>query len=164
MEQDLEDLPKSKSQVKRDLHELKMLGEKLISLPDKQFINIPVSDKLRDAIVAARSMKHGALSRQLKFIGSLMKDEDGSLIRSAMEKSQQPHKDEVNEFHELEQWRDNLLQGDQVLINELADKFVNFERQYVNQLIRNSKKEQSLSKPPKSARLLFKYLSELQDN
>ena len=43
-------------------------------------------------------------------------------------------------------------------------KFEQFERQYVGQLIRNAKKEQTQNKPPKSARLLFKYLSELQQN
>ena len=164
MEQEIEELPISKSQIKRDLNELKLLGKQLVSLADKQLIYIPVSNKLREAIVAAKSMKHIALSRQLKFIGSLMKDEDESLIRSALEKSKKPHKKEVKEFHELEQWRDQLLQGDQVLFNELADKFESFERQHVNQLIRNAKKEENLSKPPKSARLLFKYLSELQSS
>jgi ribosome-associated protein len=54
------------------------------------------------------------------------------------------------------------LEGNQELISELADKFENFERQHVNQLIRNAKKEQTNNKAPKSARLLFKYLSELQ--
>ncbi len=161
MEQDFEELPKSKSQVKRDLHDLKLLGKQLVELPDKQLINIPVSDQLRSAIISAKSMTHGALSRQFKFIGNLMKNEDESLIRLALEKSQQPHKDEVNEFHELEQWRDNLLQGDQALLDKLADKFENFERQHVGQLIRNAKKEHKLNKPPKSARLLFKYLGSL---
>jgi len=150
MEQDFEDLSKSKSQVKRDLHELKVLGKQLVGLPDKQLINIPVSDRLRDAIIAAKTMTHGALSRQLKFIGNLMKNEDEASIRLVLKKSQQPHKDEVNEFHELEQWRDNLLQGDQILLDELAVKFENFERQYVGQLIRNAKREQKLNRPPKS--------------
>jgi ribosome-associated protein len=164
MEQDFEGLLKSKSQIKRDLHELKVLGKQLVGLPGKQLINIPLSGKLRNAIISAKSMKHGALSRQLKFIGSLMKNEDDISIHQALEKSQQPHKDEVNEFHEIEQWRDNLLQGDQTLLDELAENFENFERQHVGQLIRNAKKEQKLNKPPKSSRLLFKYLAELQDN
>jgi ribosome-associated protein len=161
MEQSFEELPKSKSQIKRELDELKVLGKQLLELPDKQLINIPASDKLRDAIGLAKSMKHGALSRQLKFIGNLMKTEDEASIRLALEKSHQPYIDEVNKFHELEQWRDNLLQGDQVLLDELADKFDNFERQHVSQLIRNAKREQKQDKPPKSARLLFKYLGNL---
>ncbi len=166
MEQEYEDheeLGKSKSQVKRELLELQALGKQLVSLPEKHLVNIPVSDKLREAVIAAKSMKKIALSRQLKFIGSLMKDEDEELVRSALGKTHQPHKDEANEFHEVEQWRDHLLQDNQDLLNELAEKFENFERQHVNQLIRNAKREQAQNKSPKSARLLFKYLAELKN-
>lgn len=143
MDQDLEELPKSKSQIKRELHELQALGKQLVALPGKQLANIPISDKLRDAIVAARSMKHGALSRQMKFVGNLMPNEDVASIRMALDKLQQPHKDEIKAFHELEQWRDRLLQGDQALLDELVNKFDNFERQHVSQLIRNAKRNRN---------------------
>lgn len=91
-----------------------------------------------------------------------MPKEDEASIRKALNKIQQPHKDEVNAFHEVEQWRNQLLLGDQVLLNALVNKFVNFDRQHIRQLIRNAKKEQDQNKPPKSARLLFKYLTEMQ--
>ncbi len=164
LDQDNSEQPKSKSQIKRELLELQALGKQLVDLPDKQLINFPISEKLRDAILAAKTMKHGALSRQFKYIGNLMPNEDDASIRKALDKLQQPHRDEVNALHLLEEWRDRLLQSDQVLLDELALKFDEFERQYVGQLIRNSKKEQAQNKPPKSARLLFKYLSELQQN
>ncbi len=164
MNEEFEELPRSKSQIKRELHELQALGKQLVALRDKQLFHIPISDKLRDSIVSAQSMKHGALSRQLKYIGNLMPYEDEASIRVALDKLHQPHEDAVNKFHELEKWRDRLLQGDQVLLDELANKYANFERQYVNQLIRNAKKEQERNKPPKSARLLFKYLTEMQGN
>ena len=159
-----EDLTKSKSQIKREMHKLQALGKQLVELSPKQLVDIPVSDKLRDAVIAARSLKHGAIRRQLQYIGSLMPKEDETSIRTMLHKLQQPHKDEVKAFHELEQWRDQLLLGDQELLNELVIKFENFDRQHVRQLIRNSKKEQELNKPPKSARLLFKYLTEMQGN
>ena len=164
LEQEFDDLPKSKSQVKRELQALQALGKQLVELPDKQLIDVPISDKLRDAILAAKTMKHGALSRQFKYIGNLMPNEDEASIRKALDKSQQPHKDAINAFHVLEEWRDRLLQSDQALLDELALKFNELERQYVGQLIRNAKKEQTQNKPPKSARLLFKYLSELQQS
>jgi len=162
MVEDFNEQSKSKSQIKRELHELQLLGKQLVALPNKQLANIPISENLRDAIVAAKSFKHGAISRQLKYIGSLMPNEDEASIRKALNKLQQPHKDEVNEFHELEQWRDRLLQGDQVLLNELASRFNSFERQHISQLVRNAKKEQEQNKPPRSARLLFKHLTEMQ--
>lgn len=165
MEQDYDDYEefgKSKSQIKRELRELHDLGKQLVELPDAHFLQVPVSDKLREAVIAARKMKLAALKRQLKFIAGLMQTEDEAAIRSALEKLRKPHKQEVEKFHEIEKWRDLLLEGNQDLVNELANKFENFERQHVNQLIRNAKKEQASNKSPKSARLLFKYLSELQ--
>lgn len=159
---DYEELGKSKSQVKRELRELYDLGKQLVELPDAHFLQIPVADKLREAVVAAKKMKLAALKRQLKFIAGLMQDEDETAIHRALEKIRKPHKQEVEQFHEVEKWRDSLLEGNQELITELASKFENFERQRVGQLIRNAKKEQANNKPPKSARLLFKYLSELQ--
>lgn len=164
MEQEFDELPKSKSQVKRELQELHVLGRKIFELPEKQLNNIPISEILMEAILAAKTMKHGALSRQIKYIGNLMPNEDEASIRKALDRLQKPHKAEVNAFHTLEEWRDRLLQNDQALINELALKFDKFERQYVGQLIRNAKKEQAQDKSPKSARLLFKYLSELQQS
>ena len=165
MEQDYDDYEefgKSKSQVKRELRELHDLGKQLVELPSAHFLQVPVSDKLREAVIAAKKMKLAASKRQLKFVSGLMQEEDEVAIRTAMEKLRKPHKQEVEQFHEIEQWRDALLEGNQDLANELANKFENFERQHVNQLIRNAKKEQANNKPPKSARLLFKYLSELQ--
>ena len=156
------DLTKSKSQIKREMHKLQALGKQLVELSPKQLVDIPVSDKLRDAVIAARSLKHGAVRRQLQYIGSLMPKEDAASIRMKLHKLQQPHKNEVKAFHELEQWREQLLLGNQDLLNELANKFVNFDRQHIRQLIRNAKKEQERNKPPKSARLLFKYLTEMQ--
>jgi len=159
-----EELPKSKSQIKREMHGLQALGKQLVELSPRQLVDIPLSDKIRDAIVAARSFKHGAIRRQLQYIGSLMPKEDEDAIRTMLYKLQQPHKDEVKAFHELGQWRDQLLLGDLDLLNELANKFVNFDRQHIRQLIRNAKKEQEMNKPPKSARLLFKYLTQMQSN
>jgi len=164
MAENIEELPKSKSQVKRELHELQELGKILVSLPNKQLAKIPVSEQLRDEITMAKSFKHGALSRQLKHIGRLMPREDVATIRLALDNVQQPHKEEVNAFREVELWRDRLLEGDQDLVNELELKYENFERQHVSQLLRNAKKENELNKPPKSARLLFKHLASVQKN
>ena len=160
-EQDVEEQPKSKSQIKRELRELQALRKQLVELPQKQLVDIPVSDKLRDAVVDAKILRHGAIRRQLQYIGKLMVKEDEASIRSALYKLQQPNKDEVNAFREIEQWRDQLLRDDYDLLDELTNRFTNFDRQHIRQLIRNAKKEQELNKPPKSARLLFKYLTEM---
>lgn len=163
-DQDIEEQEKSKSQIKREMHELQALGKQLVGLPNKQLVNIPISDKLRHAVIAAKTLKRGAVRRQLQYIGKLMPKEDEASIRTALNELQQPHKEEVDAFHEVERWRDQLLLGDQDLLNELATRFMNFDRQYITQLIRNAAREQEHKKSPKSTRLLFKYLTGMQTN
>jgi len=163
-DQDVEEQPKSKSQIKRDFLELQSLAKRLIELPPKYLTKIPLSDETKEAVVEARYLTKGAMSRQVKYIGNLMPNEDVAAIRSALDKLRQGDNEKTNAFHEVEQWRDRLLQGDQKLLEELAFRFGNFERQYISQLIRNAKKEQQLNKPPKSARLLFKCLVDCQGN
>ena len=162
IEQEIDDLPKSKSQIKRDLQKLQALGKQLFELSEKQLTHVPVSNTLRDAIVVAKNMKHGALNRQLKYIGNLMPNEDEMSIRKALDKSQQSNQGEVNYNSMLEEWRDRLLKNDHVLLNELALRFDCLERQHIAQLIRNEKKEKIQNKPSKSAKLLLQYLIDIQ--
>ena len=140
IEQKDSSLQKSKSEIKRELQKLQLLGKQLVELTEKQLIDFPISNTLKDAIFAAKNMKHGALNRQLKYIGNLMPNEDEVSIRKSLNKSQQSNQGEVNYYSMLEEWRDRLLQSDQVLLDELALKFDCLERQYIRQLIRNEKK------------------------
>jgi ribosome-associated protein len=156
--------PKSKSQVKRELQALHDLGRNLVELPGKSLQQIPLADETREAIIQAKHLKMEALRRQLKHIGKLMRDEDADSIRIALDKLRHPHEKEVSEFHEVEGWRDSLLAGDDAVLGELCVRFVDIDRQHLRQLIRNAKKERELNKPPKSARVLFRYLKGLSDN
>ncbi|HEX7026867.1 MAG TPA: ribosome biogenesis factor YjgA, partial [Gammaproteobacteria bacterium] len=74
----------------------------------------------------------------------------------------QPYREQVQAFHETEQWRDKLIAGDEALLNELVGLF-NADRQHLRQLVRNAQKEQAQNKPPRSARILFQYLMELKN-
>jgi len=160
--QDIEEQEKSKSKIKREMHELQALGKQLVGLPLKQLVNIPMSDKLRHAVIAAKTLKRGAIRRQLQYIGKLMVNEDEASILTALNELQQPHKEEVDALHEVERWRYQLLGGDYDLLDELTKRFINFDHKHIRQLIRNTKKEQELNKPQKSARLLFKYLIKMR--
>lgn len=153
---------KSKSQVKRELHALQDLGKQLIELSPKQLQAMPLSEPLREAVLQAKSFSRRALQRQLKYIGGLMPHEDVDAIYRALDGLLRPHRQQVQAFHETEQWRDKLIAGDEALLNELVDRF-NADRQHLRQLVRNAQKEQAQNKPPRSARVLFQYLTELQN-
>ncbi len=153
---------KSKSQIKRELLELKALGRTLITLPVKDLDKLVLPERLYESVVKAQSMSHGALKRETGFIGRLIADEDHETIAANVAKLKQAHQGEVKQFHELEQWRDHLLSGNNDVMTMLHQQLESFDGQYVRQLVRNAAKEAKLNKSPKSARLLFKYLQTCQ--
>ncbi len=158
-----EDLPKSKSQVKREMKALRDLGKQLIALSPSVFKKIPASESLGDAVEAARTFKRQALQRQIGRIGVLLREEDAEAIIEALDDLKKPQQQSVQSFHEIEQWRDQLLNGDQQLLNSLVDEYA-ADRQHLRQLIRNANKEKELEKPPKSSRQLFQILREMRED
>ena len=151
----------NKTQLKREIRVLNDLGKQLIALPAGSLAKMPITEKMRDAIKDAQRFSRGALQRQLRRIGNLMQLEDVPAIELELKKLLQPTKQQTLELHQLEQWRDRLIVGDDKLLNELFEKFEDVDGQYLRQTIRNAQKEKKLEKAPKSARLLFKYLSQL---
>ncbi|MTI63812.1 ribosome biogenesis factor YjgA [Methylophaga sp.] len=155
---------KSKTQVKKELQALRDLGKELISLPKKDMDKLDLPEDLREAIRDAQSMSKGALKRQTGFIGGLIAATDHESIERQLAQLKQPHQGQVKQFHQLESWRDRLLAGDDDVYGELIAEFEAFDVQHVRQLVRNAVREARQDKPPKSARQVFQYLQELQQN
>lgn len=152
----------NKTQIKREIKVLNQLGKELIEMPDSALKKVPLSAAMRAAIKDGKRFQRGALQRQLRRIATLMQHEDVAAIQQELERQKQPSKQQTAEFHQLEQWRDRLIAGDDKLLTELIDQYPVIERQHIRQLVRNAGLEQKRDKPPKSARLLFKYLSEIK--
>jgi len=153
---------KSKSEIKRELLDLKELGKELIALPVKDLNKLNLTERLMDAVLKAQPMTHGALKREIGRVGKIMVDEEYEQIQENLKKIKQAHNGEVKQFHQLELWRDELIAGDKEVMNVLVGRFEDLDIQYVRQLIRNAQKEAKQEKTPKSSRLLFKYLQEQQ--
>jgi ribosome-associated protein len=154
----------NKTKIKREMLALRELGKRMTEMSVSQLDQLPLPDYLYDAVVAARKLKREALRRQLLHIEKLMRDLDVQPVRDAMDALMRPHQQEVEAFHEVEQWRDRLIAGDNDLVNELVERFSVADRQYIRQLVRNANRETKLRKPPKSSRVLFKYLTDLHRN
>ncbi len=152
----------NKTQLKREIKVLNSLGKELIAMPAASLKKVPLSDKMREAIDDGRRFSRGALQRQLRRIASLMQHEDVEAIQQELTRQKQPTKQQTAELHQLEQWRDRLIEGDEKLLTTLIDQFPLIDRQFIRQLVRNAALERKKEKPPKSARALFKYLSELK--
>jgi len=152
---------KSRSQIKRDIRALKELGIRLAGLSKGQLSAIPMSEKTRAAVLAAQGMARNALSRHYRYLSSLLREEDVAAIRTALTGELQPHVKEVAEQHETERLRDELLSGDERPLAAFVARYPKCDRAHVRLLARNARKELQLGKPPRSARLLFRYLRRL---
>ncbi len=155
---------KSKSQLKREMHELLALGKELVNLSKEHFSKIELPEELHDAVAEARNIRsHGALKRQLQYIGKRMRFVDAEQVREQLDTIAGQSKQAVATLHHVERWRERLLEDGDTALTELVAEFPNVDRQYLRQLVRNAKKELVGNKPPKSSRLVFKYLRGLME-
>ena len=81
-------LTPSKTQRKRDAHALQALGAQLVALSVAQLARLELPEALHEAVVAAQRMRaHGARTRQMQYIGTLMRQSEPgvlSRIRAAL--------------------------------------------------------------------------------
>jgi ribosome-associated protein len=77
--------PPSKTRLKREMHELQRLGERLVALAPAQLQRIELPERLREQIEMARRITaREALRRQLQYVGRLMRDADADAIRARL--------------------------------------------------------------------------------
>lgn len=152
----------NKTQLKKEIKVLNDLGKELIQMPESAVKKLPLSEAMWQAVMEGKRLSRGALQRQLRRIASMMKHEDVAAIQIELARQKAPSKQQTAEFHQIEQWRDRLIDGDEKLLTELIDQFPVIDRQHIRQMVRNAALEKKRDKPPKSARSLFKYLAALK--
>jgi ribosome-associated protein len=151
----------SKSQRKRDSTALQDLGAKLVALPHDQFRRIDLPDALRDAVAEARRLtKHGALRRQLQYVGRVMRHVDAAPIRAQIDVFEGVAHEATAALHRLERWRERLL-ADPDALSELVALHPDVDIQALRTRIRNARRERETGRPPKAFRELFQQLRAL---
>lgn len=153
---------KSKSQIKREMHELQKLGEELVALSATARAKIPLDDELQDALQLADKLgnKREALRRHIQFIGRLMRTRDLEPIEQALALLRNTNQAATRQFHKVENWRDKLI-TDSDAVTEFIAAYPQVDVQQLRQLIRNAKKEQEKQQPPKYYRELFQLIKPL---
>ena len=74
-------LTPSKSQRKRDARALQTLGVQLVALSAAQLVRLDLPEALHEAVIAAQQMRsHGARTRQLQYIGKVMRQLEPSVL------------------------------------------------------------------------------------
>jgi ribosome-associated protein len=154
----------SKSERKREMTALQELGESIVKLSDGEFSTIPLDGELLAAINIARRLKSGeGLRRQLQYIGKLMRHVDVDAIRAAYDELQNGRQLRNQQFHALEQLRDEVIATGVPAMEKVLADYPNADRQHLRQLITAAAKERELQQPPAAARKLFRYLRELAE-
>jgi ribosome-associated protein len=155
---------KSKTQVKRELHALVDLGERLTALKPDVLARLPLTDALRRALAdASKHTANIARKRHIQFIGKLMRDQDIEAILVLLDQLDASTRQYNERFHNLERWRDRLVAGpDQVLEAFFAD-YPETDRQHLRNLVRQAQHETAHNKPPATTRKIFKYIRELDE-
>lgn len=156
-----EELPPSKTKIKKQMHDLQDIGTELVALGKDQLAQLSLPENLRDAIREMhRINKFGAQRRQMQYIGKLMREVDTAPIIAKLDAWKGVSQQHTAHLHLLERWRDRLLESDSAL-TELLATHPQTDAQHLRALIRNAQKEKEAGKPPKSYREIFQVLKEL---
>lgn len=156
-EEDWEGRP-SKSQRKREMLALQKLGESLLELAPDQLGRLDLPGDLAEAVRFYHTLKDKeAKRRQQQFIGTVMRRIDPEPVRQAMDELDQLRYRQAEEFHQVEQWRDALVDGDRGVLTELVERF-GLDPQQVGRLARQAAAEKAAGKPSKNGRALFRLL------
>jgi ribosome-associated protein len=154
----------SKSELKRQSNELQKLGEQLIDAPRDRVKRVPMPENVRDAILVCQTItNHEGRRRQLQYVGKMMRtldEEEVAVIQRTIESWKGASKAETASLHALERRRDKLLADDKAL-TQLLEEHPQLDVQHLRTLIRNARKEQAESKPPKAYREIFQILKDL---
>ena len=156
----------SKSERKRQMDALQKLGEDLVDQPRDRVKRVPMPEDVRDAILECqRITDHEGRRRQLQFVGKKMRtldEEELAVIQRTIEGWKGASKADTAALHALERRRDRLLADDKAL-TQLLEEHPELDMQHLRTLIRNARKEQAESKPPKAYREIFQILKDLQN-
>ncbi len=154
-------LPPSKTKIKQQMHDLQDIGEQLVELSADKLKQMDLPERLFDAVREMKRInKFGAQRRQMQYIGRLMRDVEPAPIIAKLEAWSGKSHQHIAWLHQLERWRDRLLENDAALTELLADH-PEADAQRLRALVRNALKEKELAKPPKSYREIFQVLREI---
>ena len=155
----------SKSQRKRDAHELKTLASKLIRLTPAKLAQVPLDESVREAIEEAQLIRSNvAGKRQLQFIAKLLRRVDATEIFASMEEDKLEARRITARQHRCEAWRDFLVESGDTALEQLLVQRHDTNAQAIRQLIRNARREALKDKPPSSSRTLFRLLRDIDKN
>ena len=112
----------SKSQRKRDAHDLQALGAALAELPPARLAALQLPEALADAIaMLVRTRTHEGRRRQRQFVGKLMRGVDPAPLHEAVAAWKLGGATDALALHQAERWRAELVADDTALARWQAE-------------------------------------------
>jgi ribosome-associated protein len=154
----------SKSARKRAAHAAQDLGEALIGLPDGELAALALPEELAAALREARRITSRAgAARQRQYIGKLMRGLDPEPIRAALAARGAVTAREAERFRRVEEWRERLIEGGALALEELRRAHPGIETSEWAQRVAAARAERSRRTGAGAARELFRALRALFD-
>lgn len=148
----------SKTQRKREMHDLQRLGEELVGLNQQHLAALALPEPLLAAVEEAKRTKgFEAIRRQLQYIGRVMRDIDVAPIRHGLAALKAPARHSVAQLHLVEQWRERILEHG-VDQEELKRVFPRVNILELERAAAAAREEAVSGRPPRRYRDIFRLL------
>lgn len=155
----------SRSQRRREALDVLRLAQQLVEMSDAQLRDLPLSDDLREEARSARAVRQPiARKRQTQFLAKQMRkldDAEVESIRAALDHDRALAQRDTAALHQIEQWRDRLMNDGDDALGELVTAHPHADRQHLRQLARQARSERHAGRPLHAYRELFRSLREL---
>lgn len=151
----------SKTQRKKQSHELQGLGEALVALPESRLAALEIPESLRDALKEYRRTKtHEGRRRQMQYIGKLMRKIDPEPLQEAVAAAQMGRAVDALALHQAERWRAELLADDEAVTRFKAEH-AGADVQQLRSLVRSARKDAAAAPEQRSGKAfrdLFRFI------
>ncbi len=143
----------SKTDRKRQSEELQDLGEELLGLRANLLEGLQLPQSLLDALDEVKRIRDfEGRRRQMQYVGKLMRrldEEEVEAIRAALQVQKSGHALHVTQLHQMEQWRDRLLDESmhEQALTEWLQHHPQTDAQQLRALIRRARKERQALPP-----------------
>lgn len=151
----------SKSQRKRDMTALQVLGVRLVDLAPSALARMDLPPDLVEAIALARKITaHEGRRRQIQYIGKLMRHVDAESIRAYLDVDSGQHRAETAVMHAAERWRDVLVASPERLA-EFVERYPAAANRNLHTMLRSARNEVARQQHGRHFRELFRELRDL---
>jgi ribosome-associated protein len=148
----------SKSSVKRELHALQALAERMTTLPRAELERLDLGESTWAALdETARIKDLRALRRHYKRIANCLARENTEPLQQLLAAREERARLAAAEHHALERWRARLIEEGDDALTEFLDAYPTADRQQLRQLVRAARADTDLGKPD-APRKLFRLL------